>query len=367
MKGDFILTTLKQKRGNGEGSWKKLGTNKWKVTITIGAGIDGKQIRRSKTGTKQECQQWYKESQALSSCNSYFYDYAINWLELRKIEITESTYRLILLRINKIAKINNFKMCDVNDKTLLNIMQELAKTHQPQSINGYISTLKQIFTYACENGQMARVPYLPKLKRRTINKNVLIPTFEEIRKILTIAKLSRNGVFYSTLLLIFSCGLRLSEVLALTRNDIDLNNSTITINKIVSVDLDGTTYVRPGAKTLASNRTIYVNKNILQEVLKYSNPFNEYILMNKKGGIPTVQLISAGISYFFKTNGYQITAHKIRHIFITLAQQQGLSLSFIATYVGHTLPSITFNTYTHIKSDIHNDKLDAYVSNFFDI
>ena len=154
MKGDFILTTLKQKRGNGEGSWKKLGTNKWKVTITIGAGIDGKQIRRSKTGTKQECQQWYKESQALSSCNSYFYDYAINWLELRKLEITESTYRLILLRINKIAKINNFKMCDVNDKTLLNIMQELAKTHQPQSINGYISTLKQIFTYACENGQM---------------------------------------------------------------------------------------------------------------------------------------------------------------------------------------------------------------------
>ena len=355
----------KTRRGHGEGSWTKIGSNKWKLTITIGTDINGKQIRRSKTGTKQECQQWYKENQA-TSCNSYFYDYAMNWLELRKFEITESTYRGILLRIKRIAKINNFKISNVDDKILSSIIEEIAKTQKPRSTNAYLSTLKQIFTYAYSNGHVKKIPYLPRLKQRVSSPDITILSFEEIKKLLLTARFSKKGNFYALLLMIFSCGLRLGEAMGLTKDDINLDNSTVTINKICTIDHKGTPCVRQGAKTLTSNRTIYVNRQVLEEVLKYSNPYNKYIFMHGEG-ITSVASISLGIVSFFKKYGYNLSAHKIRHIFITLTQQQqGLSLPFIATYAGHTLSLVTFNTYTHIKIDAKNTKLDDYVSHFID-
>lgn len=354
----------KTRRGHGEGSWTKIGSNKWKLTITIGTDINGKQIRRSKTGTKQECQQWYKENQAIS-CDNYFYEYAMKWLELRKLEIRESTYRGFILRIRKIAKINNFKICNVDDKILSSIVEELAKNHKSGSLKAYLSTFNQIFKYAYNNGHINKIPYLPKIKQRVSNSEMTILSFEEIKKILTIARFSKRGNFYALLLIIFSCGLRLGEAIGLTRDDINLDNSTITINKICTVNLSGTAYIRAGAKTITSNRTIYVNKQVLKEVLKCSNPYNKYIFM-KDNKITSVSSISIEVVNFFKKYGYDISAHKIRHMFITLAQQQGLSLPFIATYAGHTLSLITFNTYTHIKIDTQNKQLDDYVANFID-
>lgn len=146
MKGDFILTTTKR-RGNGEGSWKKLGTNKWKVTISVGVDINGKQVRKTKTGTKQECMKWFKSNQEISN-NDYFYDYAMKWLEFKKNSLAPSTYRNTRTRIKLISDINNFQMNKCSDNTIMLIVNELVATKSKATIVVTISVLNQVLRFA---------------------------------------------------------------------------------------------------------------------------------------------------------------------------------------------------------------------------
>lgn len=362
-----MATRKVTKRGNGEGSWKHLENNKWKVTITVGVNIEGKQIRRSKTGTKQECQKWLKEHQ-IATCSDYFYDYSMKWLKLREPEIASATYLSYITRISAISRINNFKINKANDFAMKEITEELLKTRKPQSVNYYLDVISQVLRYALNKGHIRSLPYIPKAKECILPKSIPILSPAKIKEVLTIAKFYSKGNIYPILLLAFATGMRIGELLALTMEDIDLDNNTICINKILSQDKEFAPYIKQGSKTKASNRTIYVNKKILEEAIKYCNKKQKYIFIEgiRGVGLNYLSKYSKLISYFFQKCGLRLTAHKIRHNFITLTQEQGISLPFVSSYVGHTLNSTTLAVYTHFAIDKPNKQLDNYVSLFFD-
>lgn len=357
MKGDFILTITKQKRGHNEGNWIKIGANKWKVTITVGYNLEGRQVRRSKTGTKRECLEWFKKNKE-SSSNDFFYNYALKWLELRKPDLSPTTVRLLHFRINCIAKINNFKINKCNDSMIQLIVTELLKTKTEASTHNIISTLRQILTFARDRGDIDYIPYIPKIKTPPIKRTVEVPSIEKIKEILLLAKF-KGGSLYPCILLGFLTGMRLGEMLALSTDDINLENSTLAINKTLILGENYKTYIKNGAKTNTSNRIIYITPIVLKEIY---NSFNDIHFKKRK----YTTNMSTKISKFFTDCGLSgFTAHSMRHVFVTLAQNYGVDYIFISQYVGHSIGNTTASVYTHCQIDKKNDKLDMFVSTFF--
>lgn len=357
-------TTTTRKRGSGEGNWKKIGTNKWKVTITIGFDLDGKQIRRSKTGTKKECLEWFKSNQEASSKDD-FYTYAMKWLELRKLSIKQGTYIVTLCRIRRIAKVSNFKISDCTDMTINKLIEDLKTTMKEQTLNCYLSVLNKILTYAFHKHHINCLPYIPHLVDSQRIVKFEVPTIHQIKEILLLAKFYNKNIVYPLLLLGFSTGMRIGEIMALQKEDIDLNNNTITINKTVIYDMNGKASIQMGAKTKKSNRIIYVNHIILQEFLKCVNQTNNQLFVDTKSNTIFPSSGSSRIKRFFNKTPYKkFTMHKTRHTFITLALQHGLPLPFVSAYVGHTSDLTTISVYTHSDIDKPNKLLDDFVLSF---
>lgn len=359
------MTTIKttKKRGSGEGSWKHLGNNKWKVTITVGIDINGKQVRRSKTGTKRECQEWFKQCQEASS-NSDFYDYAMQWLELKKPSLSPSTIYNLKLKIKVLARINNFKMSRCTDKEINKIIVELSKTRSRSYTIILISVLKNILRYAKDKNDIKAMPYIPKIPQTYQKKEIKIPSIQKIKELLILAKY-RKDYIYPCILLGFLTGMRLGEILALTREDIDVNNCTITINKTYSITEIGKVSIKQGAKNLTSNRTIYVNPKILTELVKSSFTLEGNIIGVTKY-VKRGNTASQGITRFFKNAAMNnFTMHFTRHTFITLAQEYGVDSVFVSQYVGHSLATTTFKVYTHKAINKPNKNLDEFIGLFF--
>lgn len=362
------MTTTKttKKRGSGEGSWKHLGNNKWKVTITVGININGKQVRRSKTGTKKECTDWYKLNQE-TSCDDYFYEYAMKWLELKKFSITEGTYLVTKQKIQKLSRTNNFKIAKCNDFTINKIINTLKPTMKTKTLNGYLATIRQILTYAFYKRHIASMPYIPHLVDKQSGSKYTIPSIKQIKEILLCARFYDKKFVYPVLLLGFSTGMRLGEVLALKKDDINLNSNTITINKTIIHDIHGNGSIQEGAKTKQSNRTIYVNPLILHEFLKCLTIRADYLFVDKKKGILRPSFGSNKIRFFANRTEYKgFTMHATRHTFITLTLNNSMPLPFISSYVGHSSNSTTLSVYTHPDIDKPNKQLDDFVLSFFE-
>lgn len=357
-------TTATKKRGSGEGNWKKIGTNKWKVTVTVGTDINGKQIRRSKTGTKRECLNWYKFQQE-ASCKDDFYTYAIKWLHIKKISITQGTYLMNYRKICKIARINNFRIDTCTDSTINKIIEVLRPELKEKTLNGYLAILRNILTYAFYKKHVSSLPYIPRITDKKPQQQFEIPTISQIKEILLLAKFYNKDFVYPLLLLGFSSGMRIGEVLALRTDDINLNNNTININKTVIHDVHGKGYIQEGAKTKKSNRIIYVNHNILSEFLDCINPKTNQLFVNSDSQTIYPSSGSNKMRRFFnKTSFKKFTMHKTRHTFVTLALQHGLPLPFVSAYVGHTSNLTTISVYTHSDIDKPNSILDNLTLSF---
>ena len=340
--------TTTKKRGSGEGSWQRLANNKWKVTITVGFNVDGKQIRKSKTGTKKECQEWVK-SQSNSTSNDYFYDYALKWLELKKQSIRRGTVINSETAINAIARINNFKISKVNDFIVSNIVSGLQKILKTSTLNKYLNTLSLILKYAFFQGHINKLPYIPKIKDDTI-KNIQVLSYDEIQSVLKKAKIVSPHFLYPVLILGFFTGMRLGEILSLNKSDVNLEEQTININKTQEPSAGSIKMIiRSGAKTKSSNRIIKVQKDVLEEVLNHVQKNNSPYLISHHNRFYSSTTASKTISDFFTSIGYpNMTMHKTRHSFVSMMLQQQASLVEVSKYVGHSNVNVTSDIYTHL-------------------
>ena len=144
-------------------------------------------------------------------------------------------------------------------------------------------------------------------------------------------------------------GLRIGEVLALTPQDVDFKNKTISITK---TRLKNKRISPP--KTLTSIRTIEVSDFILKILLDFISS-NQFIF---KINYNYVSLI---------LNQAKTNSHIFRHTHVALLIEAGVPIKVISERLGHANVNTTLSIYTHVtenmKVDLRN-KLDN-LSPFF--
>lgn len=158
--------------------------------------------------------------------------------------------------------------------------------------------------------------------------------------------------------MLYWCGIREGELLALTPADFDLDKRTVTINKTFQ-HTGGKDIITP-PKTEKSNRTITMPRFLADEM-------QEYLKMQYNIGLDD-RMFPVTKSYLYRemqrgcqeTGVKRIRIHDLRHSHISLLIDQGFSAVAIADRVGHESIDITYN-YAHLfpsKQAEMADKLD---------
>ncbi|MBI2100617.1 MAG: tyrosine-type recombinase/integrase [Candidatus Vogelbacteria bacterium] len=169
---------------------------------------------------------------------------------------------------------------------------------------------------------------------KTSRKELELISQEELERLLAApAKMmSRDKAILE---LLFSTGLRVSELCHLDRDKIDLKRGEFTVRgkggKVRVV------FLSPAAKPVLTN------------YLKQRKDLSEPLFINKKGGRLTVRSIERLIRFYAIKAGIvkHVTPHTLRHSFATDLLRNGADLRAVQLLLGHSNISTT-QIYTHI-------------------
>lgn len=160
-------------------------------------------------------------------------------------------------------------------------------------------------------------------------------------------------------------GMRLSEIQALTWNDIDFIHSTITINK--SWDMNTRSF-KP-TKNDSSRRTIGINPKLLRllRILRGHSPSN-LVFMNQYGTIPTSNAVNKTLRSLLETlniNRSGFHFHSLRHSHVALLLAHGVDIYTISKRLGHSSVATTSNVYAYLI-DEYKDQTDKQIASILE-
>lgn len=246
-----------------------------------------------------------------------------------------------------------------------------------------------------------RYAYNNNLIIKDFTKGIILPVEKEENKINKIDNINPftfkeqqifikaiKGHEYEMLFLTaLNTGMRQGELLALTWNDVDLINNTISVNKtakyIAPVDEDGRgkgEIIIQTPKTMSSIRTIPMPVFLRDKLKQYkieqsknrirlANMYNNKSLVfcNKEGKYLDGSRIRKVYKKILIDNDLKVRKfHDLRHTFATRLFELGESPKKVQTILGHSNISTTLDIYTHVledtKESISSKLNDLYIS-----
>lgn len=311
------------RRGNGEGSIFKLGGKRrrpWAVRVTVGFTPEGKQITKylsyheKKSEANKALREYLVSPYDLANKDITLHDVFNEWEKVATItDKTMNNYRNIFTRdimfnLRKM-KIKNIKAIHIEE-----VMKELTPHMQKQLKN----VLNNLFKHSVKN------EYINKNIIELINTDsaddvkARIPfTSDEIEKLKQF-----NHPLNDTIFILLYSGLRITELLTLKTNDVNLEER----------------YMIGGIKTKAGkNRIIPIHDEIYDIVKKRYEQGHKY-LISRSG--QEVIYTSYRKTYWNKMCdflGVNHVPHETRHSFITYADKCELNKVAVKKIVGHTV------------------------------
>ena len=206
--------------------------------------------------------------------------------------------------------------------------------------------LRDIFKAAEENGLVAKSPVSSRLKAGgapTEEKEPLTP--DEVTLLLEKVTNERARTF---LLLCLHTGARRGEALALRYSDIDFEKKTVHIRRNAIVKPKETT-ISEELKTKAGRRDVPLSDELaawLEEQKQRAK--SEYIFAMQNGKPLTKNSYRSMFRWIERELPEKhVTAHILRHTYITRLFEAGLDIKEIQYLAGHSTVDMTLSVYTH--------------------
>ena len=223
-----------------------------------------------------------------------------------------------------------------------------------KSINRHIVSIRNYFKYLLKLELISNNPCDNITGQKTNKTLPKALTEEEIDKLLDI-KLE-NAIDYRTkamLELMYSSGLRVSELLTLEINSIDFDDSIVRIfgkgskERIVPIDEIALNY-------------LYEYVNLYRNSL-LKNKISNLLFLNSRGEKLSRQGFFKIIKELAREKGIKkdISPHTLRHSFATHLLNNGADLRSIQTMLGHENIKTT-EIYTHVTNNYIKESYDEY-------
>lgn len=406
--------------------------DKWEYRFE-GAKIDGKRKQISKSGfrTKKECLE--AGTKALAEYNHSglnfepseisVHDYLDYWFDnYCKLELKYNTQVGYIGIIENHLKptFGHYKLRALNSIAIQEFANSLKLNGYSKShMIGILTTLQTALDYAVQPLQyISQNPMhyvkFPKIEKKP--KERIILKQEEFLEIIN--RFPQGNRFHIPLLIGWNCGLRISETFALTWDDIDFENKTISINKQIvkrNYGVDVRQVLKKKGKKeeksawyfsspkYNSIRTIKIGDTLLkalklekQRQIENELTYGEYytIMVKKhekdeKGNeiiriMPVQKCIGTVLSRvnmvcisengeYTSTDSFKYCSrvihtqlklsfdyHSLRHTHATLLIENGVSPKSVQKRLGHRNIHTTLQTYVHDTENMEQNAVDAF-------
>ena len=200
-------------------------------------------------------------------------------------------------------------------------------------------------------------------------------TVEEVQQLL---ESTRDEWLYPMIALLIYTGIRRSELLALTWEDVSFEDKSISINKALTKQAtadEPSRYIVMPTKSEKSNRLIPMaeplaailnerNKELKMLKLKSGDHgFNKdnLVCVDQNGQLMNGNLFTQRFKALLKKYKLRdIRVHDLRHSFATEQLKSGASAESVRDLLGHSNIQTTLNIYRHVDLDEKRDDIDRF-------
>ena len=287
----------------------------------------------------------YEKNLSTNTVNSY-------WLDLK-------AFIEYITEIKKINKLNQVNSQLINSYiatlgTYINYNNDV-KTKNTSSINRAISSIRSFFKYLISNNIINNDPTKFIILQKQDKKLPIVLTVEEIDRMLNSFNINKKNQIRDKAMLsiLYSCGLRVSELITLSLTNLFIEDDIIKIfgkgNKERMVPIG-----KIGKKDLLiyinDVRPIYARKSNSKGILFLSNR-GKQISRKTVWNIIKSSALSSGIDK-------NVSPHTFRHSFASHLLEGGAGLRVVQELLGHSNISTT-QIYTHLDQtylkEIHKE------------
>lgn len=386
--------------------------NRWYYYFDLGK-VDGKRKKVERVGgsTKREAEAALRKAlQEYENAGLFFEpsdisvaDYMDYWLknyvEMNcKFNTIDGYTRIVNNHIK--PAIGSYKLKSITPAVLQQFMNEksnrgFSKSYLVNMLTVLSGSFKAaVYPYEFIRDNPMQYVTLPKNNNRKYDTDRKVITSDEFKKI--IERFPEGNTFHIPLQIAYHTGVRIGECCALTWDDVDLDNGTISINKII-LKKEKKQWYFGTTKTESSVRTIPIGGTLvnilkrhrkwqLENRLKYGQYYYNYYvtkddrvygsdgLTDFKSTDQPVHFVCTAesgklvtpdtVKYCSRVINYelliQFNFHALRHTHATLLIENGANMKDVQERLGHSRLATTMDTYTHVTEKMSNDTVEIF-------
>ncbi len=286
--------------------------------------------------------------------NKEFVDDFKTYLKIDK-NYSDNTIESYIRDIGFFLEYMNCKIEDISKSDIDNYILHILPEYNESSVNRIIASIKSFFKYlSIYKGFINISEDVESLKRKKALPKYL--SIEEVDKLLDIELLDafdyRNKAMLEVL---YSTGLRATELISLDLNNIDLANMVINVYGKGSKER-----IVPLSKIAVNYLNIYINNYRNMLFVKKQKP-TDALFLNNHGKRITRQGLYKMIESVSKKQGInkEITPHTLRHSFATHMIECGADIRSVQELLGHE-NVVTTEIYTHLANNFIKDSYNEY-------
>lgn len=357
-------------------SYRKL-NGKWQARISW-YDDDGKRHYKTKAGfsTKPEAKRWartieeQKDNGTISAKNISFASYFKEWFEIyKKNKIAVVTARLYdSIYKNLEEYFGNKKIDKVTRRDYQIFINKFGETHAKVTVKKVHSIIKSVVSSAMYDNLIPR-DFTHNIELSWNADRTMVVDYlnmNEINAVIDKCKEKMNPSYTSRYMILtaFYTGFRLSEIAALTWNDINFNWKTITVNKSWNYH----THTFKDTKNASSKRIIRVNQGLLDILKSLQSNNKELVFENKFGTVPTSEAVNKKLRELLKECNIQKKSyhfHSIRHSHVAMLLYNNVDIYAISKRLGHSDITTTTRKYAYMLEELKS-KSDSHIEQILD-
>lgn len=367
----------------------------WEYRITYTDRQTGKRREKTKGGfrTKKEAEIAAIEEESkinhfgfAENGNELFSTYIEDWLEVyKKPNVKPITYSIQErnVRLNILPRWGNYRMNEISRTEYQKWINELRKRYSEGTTRRIHSIMSNAMNDAVHEFRILRDNPIQRITVPKENKvkDINFYTKEQLDKLLNQLKIPQKNAkykhsiqYYALFTLMARTGIRIGEALALTWDDFNEKDATLTINKTLVYPLNSEPYIST-PKSKKSIRTIALDEPTIKILKKhrinrkelylrypnYKQPKNNIMFHQHKGRWLRTNVTRDYFKINCKRAGVPVySPHSLRHTHAVHLLEAGVNIKYVSERLGHASIKVTADTYLHITDKIESDALELY-------
>jgi len=357
-------------------SWNQEGKRKQK-SVTTGISVQGKNKRVAEKRRKEILAEWEKKITS-NFVDILFSDYLLQWLEIVKHSIAESTYhsykKTIERQICPYFIERKIKLHDVKPYHIQDFYAQMMKTRKlsGHTIHHYHANIHKSLRHAVQTELIRDNPaskvVLPKRERPRAE----FYTVEELRVLLEKVKGSR---LETPVYLAIWFGMRRGEIVGLRWQDIDFKTNTVSVVGVMTdwgetARAENLKY-KTGTKSFAGLRSFPLPPEVAEYLQRrkaeqeenqaimgsaYNTDWLDFVCVDDVGDLIRPRYITHMFPKFLRKHGLRVIRfHDLRDSNASLLLDKGVDMKLIQSWLGHAHYSTTADIYAHLRAGVKRE------------